>query len=54
MSGIYFKLECQRNLSVLIHPLVSEGLKYIHGFNAILTTLWYLKDVNTFTVLMQF
>jgi hypothetical protein len=30
------------------------GLKCIHGFNGVLTTLWYLKDLNTFTVLMQF
>jgi hypothetical protein len=29
-------------------------LKLIHGFNGVLTTLWYLKDLNTFTVLMQF
>jgi hypothetical protein len=25
------------------------GLKFIHGFNEVLTTLWYLKDLNTFT-----
>jgi hypothetical protein len=26
--------------------LVSGGLKFIHGFNGVLTTVWYLEDVN--------
>ena len=30
------------------------GLKFIHGFNGVLTTLWYLEDLNTFMVLMGF
>jgi hypothetical protein len=65
MSGIYFKLECPRNLSVLIryqfvqfifkhYRLVSGGRKFIHGFSAVLTTVWYLEDLNSFMVLMGF
>jgi hypothetical protein len=34
--------------------LISEGLIFIHGFNGVLTTLWYLEDLNSFTVLMGF
>ena len=30
------------------------GLKFIHGFNGVLTTIWYLEDLNLFTVLMWF
>jgi hypothetical protein len=30
------------------------GLKFIHGFNGVLTTVWYLEDLNSFTVLMGF
>jgi hypothetical protein len=30
------------------------GLKYIHGFNGVLTTLWYLEDLHSFMVLMGF
>jgi hypothetical protein len=59
MSGICFKLECPRNLTTgatyaaeTAYPYA--GLKFIHGFNGVLTTLWYLKDLNTFTALMQF
>jgi hypothetical protein len=30
------------------------GLKFIHGFNGVLTTLWYLEDLDSFMVLMGF
>jgi hypothetical protein len=30
------------------------GLNFIHGFNRVLTTVWYLEDLNSFTVLMGF
>jgi hypothetical protein len=30
------------------------GLKFIHGFNWVLTTLWYMVELNSFTVLMGF
>jgi hypothetical protein len=30
--------------------LVSGGLKFIHGFIGVLTTVWYLDDLNPFTV----
>jgi hypothetical protein len=71
MSGIYFNLECPRNLSVLIRYQFVQfafkqityaaetaypygGLKFIHGFNGVLTTLWYLEDLHSFTVLVGF
>jgi hypothetical protein len=28
------------------------GLKFIHGFNGVLTTLWYLENLYSFTVLL--
>jgi hypothetical protein len=30
------------------------GLKFIHGFNGVLTTIWYLEDLHSFTVLVGF
>ena len=27
-------------------------LKFIHGFNRVLTTVWYMEDLNSFMVLM--
>jgi hypothetical protein len=31
-----------------------EGLKFIHGFNGVLNTVWYLEDINSFMVLIGF
>ena len=28
------------------------GLKFIHGFNGVLTTVWYVEDLHSFMVLM--
>jgi hypothetical protein len=34
--------------------LVSGGFKFIHGFIGVLTTFWYLEDLNSFMVLVGF
>jgi hypothetical protein len=36
------------------YRLVSGGLKFIHGFNGVLTNRWYLEDLNAFVVLNGF
>jgi hypothetical protein len=36
------------------YTLVSGGLKFIHGFKWVLTTVWYLEDSNSFMVLNGF
>ena len=36
------------------YHLVSGGRKFIHGFNGILTTVWYMEDLNSFMVLNGF
>jgi hypothetical protein len=33
------------------YRLVSGGFQFIHGFKWVLTTVWYLEDLNLFMVL---